>query len=81
MAFSADGKLLAVANSTRNIHLVSPNTGELLAELAPLPDNEIVALALSADGSELALTRVGAPPELWHLGRIRKDLAALGLDW
>ena len=81
MAFSADGKLLALTYTTRNVHLVSPGTGELLAELEPMPDNEIIALALSPDGSELGLTRVGAPPQLWHLGRIRKELAALGLDW
>jgi hypothetical protein len=81
MAFSADGKLLALADTTRNVHLISPDTGELLAELEPSPDNEIIALAFSPDTRELALTRVGAPPQIWHLGRLRKELASLGLDW
>ena len=81
MAFSADGKLLALTDTTRNVHLVSPDTGDLLAELEPAPDNEIIALAFSPNGAELALTRVGAPPQVWHLARIRKELAGLGLDW
>lgn len=81
MAFSRDGRILALADSTRTVHLLSVATGQLLAELQPMPDNEIIALAFSADGSELALTRVGAPPQIWHLGRLRQDLAGLGLDW
>jgi eukaryotic-like serine/threonine-protein kinase len=81
MAFSQDGEVLALASTTRDVHLVSVDTGEVLAELQPTPDNEIIALAFNPDGSELALTRVSAPPQIWHLGRIRKELAALGLDW
>jgi WD40 repeat protein len=81
MAFSADSKLLALANTTRNVNLVSPDDGKLLAELEPLPDNEIISLAFSPDGAELGLTRVGAPPQLWHLGQIRRDLRGMGLDW
>jgi WD40 repeat protein len=81
MAFSADGKLLALADTTRNVHLIAPDTGELLAKLEPAPDNEIISLAFSPDTSELALTRVGAPPQIWHLGRLRKELVSLGLDW
>ncbi|HZR20420.1 MAG TPA: serine/threonine-protein kinase [Verrucomicrobiae bacterium] len=81
MAFSRDGKVLALASTTRDVHLISVDTGKVLAELQPAPDNEIIALAFNHDESELALTRVSAPPQIWHLARIRKELAALGLNW
>lgn len=81
MAFSSDGKVLAVAYTRGTVHLVSPDDGHLLARIEPVPDNEIVTMAFNSDTSELAFTRVGADPEVWHLQKIRRQLASLGLDW
>ncbi len=81
MAFSADGKILAVAYTRSIIRLVEPNSGDLLAQLEPVPGNDLITLAFNSDASELAVTRVNAPPQIWHLRRIRQQLAEMSLDW
>ncbi len=81
LAFSGDGRVLAMAMTRSTVKLVASQTGETLAQLEPLPASEIVALALNSDSSELAITRFAERPEVWHLNRIRSQLQALGLDW
>ncbi len=81
LCFSDDGKVLAVAYTRGVVRLISPDTGQTIAQLEPAPDNEVVALALTADLSELAATRFGEPPQVWRLDKIRQDLAAMKLDW
>jgi WD40 repeat protein len=81
MAFSADGKLLAIAYSRAIVRLVEPETGNLLAQLEPTPGNDLIALAFNSDASELAVTQVDAPPQIWHLRHIREQLAAMSLAW
>ena len=81
IAFSADGKTLAVADTRSAIRLLSPDTGETLALIDPTPDREIVMIAVNADGSELAVNRKGARTQIWHLGRIRGELAQWNLAW
>jgi hypothetical protein len=61
--------------------LDEPATGALLAQLEPRPGNDLITLAFNSDASELAVTRVDAPPQVWHLRRIREQLAGMSLDW
>ena len=81
MAFSMDGRVLALAHERGNIRLVVPETGELLAEINPIPDNEIVTLAFNHDASLLAVSRAGLTAQIWKLKRMREQLSALHLDW
>ncbi len=81
MAFSSDGRLMALAYSRSVIRLVEPATGNILAQLEPVPGNDIIALAFNADASELAVTRVDAPPQIWHLRHLQEQLATMSLAW
>jgi WD40 repeat protein len=81
MCFSSDGKILALAYNRSTVRLISPETGATLAEIDPVPERQLIALAFSADATELAITRTAAPPQIWHLSRIRRRLAEMKLDW
>lgn len=81
MAFSHDGKLLALTHNRSVVHLVSPETGATLAQIDPSSDDETLALAFNGDASELALARMRSCPQIWHLTAIRKQLTLSGLDW
>jgi WD40 repeat protein/serine/threonine protein kinase len=81
LAFSRDGRLLALARTTREVGLVDPVTGQELAVLAP-PDSATISwLSFSPDGSRLAVATVDQVVYLWDLGLIRRQLAAMNLDW
>jgi serine/threonine protein kinase/WD40 repeat protein len=81
MAFSADGSMLAVAHSTREVRLIDRATGFSLATLAA-PNPQIVScLAFSPDGSRLAVANEDHTVRLWDLRQIRRQLAELNLDW
>jgi WD40 repeat protein len=81
MAFTRDGKMLAVTDTRQTIHLLAPDTGEMLAQLEPLPESEIISMVFNSDGSKLAVSRVDLPPQIWNLKGLRQKLGALGLDW
>ncbi|HEX3719298.1 MAG TPA: serine/threonine-protein kinase [Verrucomicrobiae bacterium] len=81
MCFSADGKMLALVDPPGIVHLVSASSGETLAQIEPQPGNEILALEFNADASQLAISRKGAPVQVWNLDYVRRQLAGLGLDW
>ena len=81
MAISGNGKIAAFTDSRSNIQLISPGTGEILAIIEPTPELEINRLALNFDGTELAVNRMGAATQVWHLQAIRQQLAAMKLDW
>jgi WD40 repeat protein len=81
MAFSANGRLLAVAANRRDITLMHPQTGEELATLtAPDPQN-LSRVAFSADGNRLVATTVGRAIHVWDLHTLRCELAGMGMDW
>jgi len=81
LAFRADGKGLALADSLREVRLVDPATGQELATLAAPSPQAIVALAFSPDGSRLAAACRDRVVQLWDLRLIRQQLAELHLDW
>ena len=79
LAYSADGRVLAVAVSDREIWLIDVESGTTLASL-PV-DRLVVALSFSAAGNQLAVTGEGGWFEVWNLHLLRAQLAALHLDW
>ncbi len=81
MAFTRDGRLLAVALSRRTIRLVDPGSGRELATLQPRDRANINSLCFSPDGGQLGAATANKVIELWDLRRIRQQLAAMGLDW
>ncbi len=84
LAFSPDGKLLAIVVSGLTVQLIDPATARVLANLEP-PDHDRAIprmLCFSADGSQLA---VGMDElrmiHVWDLRLIGQRLAELGLAW
>jgi WD40 repeat protein len=81
MAFSRDGRLMALARSQWLVSLIDPANGQELARLEH-PDPQLVsALAFSPSGTQLAVATEGHVIQLWDLRRLRQQLAALKLDW
>jgi WD40 repeat protein/tRNA A-37 threonylcarbamoyl transferase component Bud32 len=83
LCFSPDGRLLAVMDARRVIHLVETESGRMVARLESPDSCGIVCATFSPDGSRLVVTtnEVPAAVHVWDLRAIRKRLAAMGLDW
>ena len=81
MAFSRDGRLLAIDDAGR-VRLVDTDTGREVATLDAGTGSSanFFCMAFSPDGTYLAAGRDHII-HLWDLRRIREQLAALGLDW
>jgi serine/threonine protein kinase/WD40 repeat protein/Tfp pilus assembly protein PilF len=81
LAFSKDGRILAIAYSGQNVRLIDPDSGKELATLSA-PDPRIIwDLAFSQDGSLLAAATTNHVIQLWDLRKIRRHLATMGLAW
>ncbi len=80
MAFSQDGRLLAIVKGFRTIELLDWRTGEVIADLVPPQPQHIRAFAFSPDGSILVVIGQNAV-HLWDLRELRRELAGLKLDW
>jgi WD40 repeat protein/Tfp pilus assembly protein PilF/predicted Ser/Thr protein kinase len=81
VAFSPDGRLLAVAWSMRQARLVDGSTGRPLATLSAGDDLTINGFAFSPDGTRLAVALQDNTIQLWDLRALRGQLARIGLDW
>jgi WD40 repeat protein len=81
IAFSSDSKTLAACYQRTGVRLHSVATGDVLAQIEPMPEREVINVAFSPDDSQLALTRTESWPQIWKLKEIRRRLAALKLDW
>jgi WD40 repeat protein len=81
MAFSRDGRLLAIDDAGR-VRLVDPDSGREVATLDAGTGSlaNFFCMAFSPDGTHLAAGR-DHMIHLWDLRRIRAQLAGLGLDW
>jgi WD40 repeat protein len=75
IAFSPDGKTLAVGGNKRSLGLWAVETGKLVAKLAP-GEGDVRSLAYSPDGKTLAVG-VGKLVELWDTSKNERR-AALG---
>jgi WD40 repeat protein len=81
VAFAGDGRLLALAYGRDVVHLHDTGTWQHLASLETPGRKDVTGLALSPDGSRLAIATADGALGLWDLRRLRERLAALGLDW
>jgi WD40 repeat protein len=81
MAFARDGGVLAIARTLTDVQLVDPTTGRALASLQAPEPQQVSWLCFSPDGARLAVATTGDHVRLWDLGLIRRQLAAMGLDW
>lgn len=81
IAFSPDGRVLAIASTPRDVALVDPATNRDYATLtAPTPPF-LRHLCFSADGSQLVASNERSPAvPIWDLRRIREQLAEMDLD-
>jgi WD40 repeat protein len=81
LAFAPDGSMLAVCDSRYVVKLFDPTDGRQLAALEAPNPHPIVHLCFSSDGSQLAAACETHVVQVWDLRRIRRHLAAMGLDW
>jgi WD40 repeat protein len=80
MAFSRDGKLLAIVHGARRVKVLDAESRTELATLFADDDFSISTLCWRPGGDGLAVgTTQGAM--YWDLRLIRTQLADLGLDW
>jgi WD40 repeat protein len=81
LVFSRDGRLLAVAHSPRAIRLFDTATWQQLATLeSSVPDN-IWRLSFNLEADKLAAACWEHVILIWDLREIRRQLAAMQLDW
>jgi WD40 repeat protein len=81
LAFTGDGRMLAVAHSSSSVRLLDPTTGDELATLTAPDPQRITGLSFSPDGDLLAVATVNRLVQLWDLRAIRRQLTTMGLDW
>ena len=77
-AFTRDGKMLAIVHSRTLVKLIESATGQ---ELAALEAGHQEPLCFSPDGSQLVVSREDGTLQVWDLRSVRRQLAAIGLDW
>jgi WD40 repeat protein len=81
IAFTPDGKLMAIARSQWVVSLIDPVNGQELARLEHPNAQLVSALTFSPSGAQLAVATEGHAIQLWDLRKLRAELAALNLDW
>jgi WD40 repeat protein/Tfp pilus assembly protein PilF len=81
LAFSPDGRMLALQCTTEHLQLVDPATGRETASLSAPGSRRITWVCFSPDGSRLGVTNAQEEVHLWDLRATRRQLAELGLDW
>lgn len=81
IAFSQDGKLVALTVNRRLVQIVAPATGREIVTLNS-PEPEIISsLAFSSDDKTLLVANDQNEIQVWDLDNLRRELAALNLDW
>jgi tetratricopeptide (TPR) repeat protein len=81
LAFSGDGRLLAITRTLHRVQLVDPTSGRELATLVAPDEHLIHGLCFNHDGTQLAATTGDHGVQLWDLRLLRQQLAAMELDW
>ena len=80
-AFTHDGSILTVGgDSPSRVWLIDPVTGNELATLTPPGNSNIEGLAFSPNDQILAVAH-DREILLWDFRILRRQLAALRLDW
>jgi WD40 repeat protein len=83
VAFSSDSQRVALTISAQLVHLMDTASGTQLATLESSAPQNIGSLEFSPDGNQLAMIGYGPVHylQLWDLRLLRKQLAAMKLDW
>lgn len=80
-AVAPDGGLIAVANTWTEAMLIDPATGAEIAKLQSPNPRYIASMSFSGTSRYIAIAYEDHSIQLWDLGRLRGELAALALDW
>ncbi len=81
MAFSPDGRLLALARTRSLIALHEYPSLREVASFEADRAGSLNALAFGAGGNRLAAVCMSNLIKVWDLRALRGELAILGLDW
>jgi WD40 repeat protein len=81
LAFSTDGKILAIVHPFCEVRLIETASGRQLATLAAPEPHPIRWLCFRPDGEQLAVACEKGVLQLWDLRRLRQRLTEIGLDW
>ncbi|HTK78195.1 MAG TPA: protein kinase [Gemmataceae bacterium] len=82
IAFSADGRVAAIAQSRSRVRLVDTATGRELASLEATPSPAIIdGLCFTRAGDRLIATQAAQGIHVWDLRLIRQRLDEIRLDW
>jgi signal transduction histidine kinase/Tol biopolymer transport system component len=81
IAIGRDDGIMAVASTRKNIQVLSHFGQEKLFDLISPTPQSINSVRLSLDGSVLATATANDMVQVWRLGHLQKELAALNLDW
>ena len=81
VAFSPTGRLLALVSTRERIDLLDAQSGQELAALtSPFPET-LGGLVFSGNDRYLAAETASKVVHLWDLGALRRELAAMNLNW
>ncbi len=80
-AFSPDGVWLAVTKTPHSTALMDAATGRELVELQSPDPAPVMTMRWSDDGRRLVCATRENHVEIWEPAVLRRELAALGLDW
>ncbi|HEX4349445.1 MAG TPA: hypothetical protein VH251_03620, partial [Verrucomicrobiae bacterium] len=82
VAFSPDGKLMAMEMAPAVIHLKEVSTGRTLAQLEDPFGDRSTMISFTHEGTKLVvLSTYASAVHIWDLRAIRSRLKPLGLDW
>jgi WD40 repeat protein len=81
IAFSPDGRLLAMETGQNTVRLLDPDTGREYARLEDPNQDRARDIAFSPDGTQLVVTGEAQWLHVWDLRAIRAELARRDLDW
>jgi WD40 repeat protein len=82
VAFSPDGKLMAMEMAPAVIHLKEASTGRTVAQLEDPFGDRSSMLSFSHEGTRLiVLSSYASAIHVWNLRGIRSRLKEIGLDW
>jgi serine/threonine protein kinase/WD40 repeat protein len=77
----SNGALLGLPSRPEPVWLIHAGTGKALATLEPPRDIGPTVVAVSPDGTRLAVGTSNHTIHVWDLRAIRRGLAKIGLDW
>jgi WD40 repeat protein len=81
LAFSRDGKMLAIALSRTEIQLLDAETFAPIVMLHSPTPQMISWIAFSPSGQKLAVATATSFIQVWDLSQLRQELVAMNLDW